>query len=174
MDQSGKAHAGDVAGVRIKSGNIPDRFLRQREVVGEKAAAILFGKESVEAPRALRENADVENIDDQKVARLGAMHTDRSGEKVNDAEIDIADIVGGIVVLDEAAGPVIGLHHEIFAGLHPLDDRDIRMPAVVNELVLVGDSLRSIFTIFLGMSAPPAQRGVLQAKIQPCKVHTAR
>jgi hypothetical protein len=174
MDQSGKAHAGDVAGVRIKSGNIPDRFLRQREVVGEKAAAILFGKESVEAPRALRENADVENIDDQKVARLGAMHTDRSGEKVNDAEIDIADIIGGIVVLDEAAGPVIGLHHEIFAGLHPLDDRDIRMPAVVNELVLVGRFLEVNLDDCFGHVRSSRSTWHHSNRHTLCKAHTAR
>ena len=42
------------------------------------------------------------------------------------------------VVLDEASGPVVGLHDEVFAGLDPFDDRDVRMPAVVDQLVLVG------------------------------------
>ena len=34
-------------------------------------------------------------------------------------EIDVAHVVGGFVVLDEAAGPVVGLDHEVVAGLDP-------------------------------------------------------
>ena len=96
MDQAGEADAGNVPGVRVQSRNVPDRFLRQREVVGQEAAAILLGEEAVEAPGTLREDADIENVDHQEIARLGAMHADRAGEEVDDGEIDIADIVGGI------------------------------------------------------------------------------
>src|SRR5271170_3878168 len=49
-----------------------------------------------------------------------------------------ADVVRGFVVLDETPGPIVGLHHEIFARLHPCDDRHVRMPAVVDHVVLVG------------------------------------
>ena len=52
-------------------------------------------------------------------------------------QVDVADVVGGFVVLDEAPGPVIGLHDEVFARLHPFDDRNVRMPPVVDHLVLV-------------------------------------
>jgi hypothetical protein len=141
MNESGEADTRDVAGVRIESGNIPDRFLRQREVIGQ-AAAILFGKETVEAPRALREDADVENVDDQEIAGLGAMDADRPGQKVHDGKIDVADIVGGFIVLDESAGPIVGLHDEVFARLDPLDDRNVRMPPVMDQLVFVGRFLK--------------------------------
>ena len=85
MDETGEADAGDVTGMGIDARNVPDRFLRQREVVGEKAAAVLLGKEAVEAPGALRKDADVENIDDQQIARLGAVYPDRTGEEMHDA-----------------------------------------------------------------------------------------
>ena len=42
------------------------------------------------------------------------------------------------VVLDEAAGPVVGLDDEVIARLDPLDDRNVRMPPVVDHVVLVG------------------------------------
>src|SRR5258708_27443337 len=57
---------------------------------------------------------------------------------MQDGEIDVAHVVDRFVVLDEAAGPVIGLHDEIISRLHPCDDRDVGMPAVVDRLVLVG------------------------------------
>src|ERR1700728_1417865 len=78
MDEAGKADARNMPRVRVKTGNIPDRFLRQREVVGQEAAAIPFGKEAVKAPRAFGQYPDIENIDDKEVARLGTMHTERS------------------------------------------------------------------------------------------------
>jgi len=40
---------------------------------------------------------------------------------MHDRQIDVAHIVGGIVVLDEAAGPVIGLDDEIVARIDPRD-----------------------------------------------------
>src|SRR5258705_2863651 len=56
---------------------------------------------------------------------------------MHDGEIDVAQVVGRFVVLDEAAGPVIGLHDEVISRLHPCDDRDVGMPAVVDRLVLI-------------------------------------
>ena len=138
MDQAGKAHARHVARMGVEAGNVPDRLLRQRKVIGEKAAAVLLGEEAVEAPQALRQRADVEEVDDQEIAGLGALDADRAGQEVHDGEIDIAHVVRRLVVLDEAAGPVVGLDDEIVAGLHPRDDRNVGVPAVVDHVVLVG------------------------------------
>ena len=107
-------------------------------MIGEEAAAVLLGEEAVEAPQALRQRADVEQVDDQQVAGLGAFDADRPGQEVHDGEIDVAHVVRGFVVLDEAAGPVVGLDHEVVAGLDPGDNRDVGMPAVVDHVVLVG------------------------------------
>ena len=138
MDQPGKVHAGDVARRGVEALDVPDRFLRQREMIGQEAAAVLLGEEAVETPQAFLQRADVEQIDHQQIAGLGALDADRAGQEVHDRQIDVAHVVGGIVVLDEAAGPVDGLDDEIVAGLDPLHDRDIGVPAVVDLVVLVG------------------------------------
>src|SRR6202022_2635204 len=57
---------------------------------------------------------------------------------MHNRQIDVAHVIGGIVVLDEAAGPVDGLDDEILAGLDPRHDRDVGVPAVVNHVVVVG------------------------------------
>ena len=87
---------------------------------------------------ATRFGPNIKKVDHQQIARLGALDTDRPGEKMHNGQIDVADIVGGFVVLDEAPGPVIGLDHEVVAGLDPGHDRDVRVPAVVDHVVLVG------------------------------------
>ena len=138
MDQAGEVHAGNVARRRVEALDVPDRFLRQREMIGQEAAAVLLGEEAVEAPQALLQRTDVEQVDHQQIAGLGALDADRAGQEVHDRQIDVAHVVGGIVVLDEAAGPVIGLDDEIVARLDPGHHRDVGMPAVVDHVVFVG------------------------------------
>jgi hypothetical protein len=104
-------------------------------VVGEEAAAVLLREEAVEAPQAVVLGADVEQVHHQQVAGLGAFHADRAAEVVHGGEVDVAHVVGGVVVLDEAAGPVVGLEHEVVAGLDPAGHRDVGVPAVVHLLV---------------------------------------
>ena len=52
-------------------------------------------------------------------------------------KVDVAHVVGGIVVLDEAAGPVVGLDDEVVAWVYPFDHRNVRMPAVVDLIVFI-------------------------------------
>ena len=138
MDQAGEVHAGNVTRRGVEALDVPDRLLRQREMVGQEAAAVLLGEEAVKAPQALLQRTDVEQIDHQEIAGLGALDADRAGQEVHDRQIDVAHVVGGIVVLDEAAGPVIGLDDEIVAGIDPRHDRNIGVPAVVDHVVFVG------------------------------------
>lgn len=81
------------------------------------------------------ERAGIEDVDHEEVARLGALHADGAGEIVHGGQVDIADIVGGIVVGDGAAGPVHGLDDEVGARLDPGGDRNVRVPAIVQKLV---------------------------------------
>ena len=138
MDQAGEAHARDVARLGEHALEVPDRLLRLGEVLVEEAAAVLLGEEAVEAPLALGLGADVEQVDHQQVAGLGALDADRAGQEVDDRQVDVAHVVGGIVVLDEAAGPVVGLDDEVVAGLDRGDHRDVGVPAVVDHVVVVG------------------------------------
>jgi len=50
-------------------------------------------------------------------------------------QVDVAHVVGAVVVLDEAAGPVVGLQHEVVAGIDPAGHGDVGVPAVVHHFV---------------------------------------
>src|ERR1700691_5405126 len=121
MNEPGKLDAGDVTRMGVEAGNIPDRFLRQRKMIGQEAATILLREETVEAPKTLRHRADIEQVDDQKIAVLGAFDADRPRQKMYDRQIDVAHIVRGIVVLDEASGPVVSLDNKGVARFDPRD-----------------------------------------------------
>ena len=137
MDQPGPAHAGDVARRRVEALDVPDRLLCQREVIGQKAAAILLGEKAVEAPEALLQGTDVEQVDHEQIAGLGALDADRAGQEVHDRQVDVAHVVGRIIVLDEAAGPVIGLDDEIIPRIDPGHDRNVGVPTVVHHVVVI-------------------------------------
>jgi hypothetical protein len=84
-----------------------------------------------EAPLGILEPADVVDIDLQKIARLGALDRKGTAQVVHFGEIHVPDVVGGVVVLDLPAGPVVGLDPELVARLETLHHGNIRMPAVV-------------------------------------------
>jgi hypothetical protein len=107
-------------------------------MIGQKAAAVLLGEEAVETPQAFLHRTDVEQIDHQQITRLGALDADRTGEKMHDRQVDVAHVVGGVVVLDEAAGPVIGLDNEVITRIDPRHHRDVGVPAIVDHIVVVG------------------------------------
>ena len=138
VDQAGEAHAGDVPALGEHALEVPDRLLRRREVIGEEAAAIALREETVEAPEHVLLGADVEQLDDQQIARLGPLHAHRTGQVVHGGEIDVAHVRGIVIVLDRAAGPVVGLEDEVIARIDPAGHRDVRVPAVVDLLVLGG------------------------------------
>src|SRR5471032_2954856 len=119
-----------------ESVKIPDTFLRIREMLGQETAAILLRKKAVETPLAFHLGAYIEQVDHQQIARFSAVNTDRAGEKVDDRQVDIADVVSGVVVLDETAGPVVRFQNEVVAGFDPERHWNIRMPAAVNLLVV--------------------------------------
>ena len=72
---------------------VPDRLVGVGEVVGQEAAAVGLREDAGVAPalawrvavllRGLH-RAQVEDVDDEQVARLGALHSDRSAEHVRD------------------------------------------------------------------------------------------
>ncbi len=45
-------------------------------MIGEEAATVLLGEKAVEAPQALRQRTDIEEVDHQEIAGLGAGHPD--------------------------------------------------------------------------------------------------
>ena len=137
MDQPGEVNPRHVTGTGEHAVDIPDRLLRLREMIGQKAAAILLREKSVEPPRIVRKRTDVEEVDHQKVARLRTLDADRTAEEMHDAEVDVAHVSGRFIVLDEPAGPVVALDDEILPRLHRGNHRNVRVPAVVDHVVVV-------------------------------------
>ncbi len=116
---------------------VPDRFLRLREMIGQEPAAVLLREEAVEAPGIVRECADIEEIHDQKIARFRTLDTNRAAEEMHDAQVDVAHVGSRVVVLDEAAGPVIAFDDEVLTRLDRGHHWNVRMPAVVDHVVFV-------------------------------------
>ena len=71
--------------------------------------AIASVKDAGEPPRPVLERLDVHDLHQQQIAGLGALHLERPREVVDPGEVDVADVVGAVVVLDLAAGPVQAL-----------------------------------------------------------------
>ena len=59
-----------MAGLGEHSLEIPDGFLRFREMIGQKAPTILLGEKAVEPPHALFLGADIQNINNQQIPGL--------------------------------------------------------------------------------------------------------
>src|SRR5690606_7584219 len=91
---------------------IPDGLGGIGEVVGEEAAKFFLAENSGVAPLGVFEGTDIENVDHQKVARLGAAYAYGAREMVAGCEVDIANVVGAVVVFDLPAGPVEAFHPE--------------------------------------------------------------
>lgn len=83
--------------------------------VVKKSTAVVFVKDSGESPGAVVEGLDVLDFDKEDVAGFGAFDIEGSGEVVHAREVDVFDIVGGVVVLDLSACPVYAFDFDGFA-----------------------------------------------------------
>ncbi len=50
--------------------------------------------------------ADVEQIDDEQVARLGSFDAERTAQVMHFRQINVANIIGAVAVEDLAPGPI--------------------------------------------------------------------
>ena len=146
------AHVGalrDVARGRDVAREVPDHLVGVGEAIGQEAAAVRLGEDARVAPahagvRALVllvAGVDLEDVDDQQVAGLGALDVERPAEDVHAGQRRVADVVGGVVVLDRAVEPLAAVRAEHVARLDAHGRRDVRMPAVVTDVLLVGELL---------------------------------
>jgi hypothetical protein len=152
------ARGGDVAA------EVPDHLVGVGEPVGEKAAPVALGKRAGIAPAHARERAfvllitgvDLEDVDHQEVARLGAFDVEGPAEDVHAGQRRMANVVGRVVVLDRAVEPLAAVGAEDVSGLDRRDRRDVRVPAVVADQGLVRELLRVVGKMFLGIRRPPS------------------
>ena len=142
----------DVARRRHVAAEVPDHLVGVREAVGQKAAAVALREHAGVAPSLARERAlvllvdrvDLEDVDDQQVAGLGALDVERATQHVHPGQRSVADVVGGVVVLDRPVKPLTAVGTEDVARLDAHVRRDVRMPAIVADVLLVGELLRVI------------------------------
>ena len=76
--------------------------IRLRVMLIQEATAVLFGKDTSEAPRFIRQWLNILNIDKQNVAGLSRLNFERASQVMNPCEIYVANVVCRIVVLDLA------------------------------------------------------------------------
>lgn len=73
----------------------------------EKTYPILLVKDTRKSPRLVLKRLDIHDLDEQDIARRGALDLERAREVVNFSEVYVPDVVGVIRVLDLATGPFI-------------------------------------------------------------------
>src|SRR5690606_39063614 len=119
--RGGDADAGQAGGDGPAVGHVPahdERF--GEDVAQEPEAGYLDGV-------AVAVGLDLQDLDLQQVAGLGALDVDGPGERVDDVE------VGGADRLQRGLGPhlaverVARLHDDLVAGSHAEDGRDVGM-----------------------------------------------
>jgi len=164
------ARHGDVAD------EVPDHLVGVREPVGEEAAAVRLREHAGVAPAHARERplvllvarVDLEDVDDEQVAGLGALDAERPAEDVHARERRVADIVGGVVVLDGAVEPLTTIRAEHVARLHADGRRNIRVPPVVTDVLLIGELLRVVEREQILRHAPaPSSGGPISDRCGP-------
>jgi hypothetical protein len=144
---------------------VPDRLVGVRIVVGEEPAGVGLGEDAGIAPalpggrpRLLGDRAQVEDVDHQQVARFGALDLDGPAEHVGMGQVDVADVVGRVVVAELGVGPLPALDPELTAGLNEGGAWDVGVPAVV-----AGDGL-----VAHGLGLVDAEYHVWHERHLPC------
>lgn len=79
--------------------------VRRRIQLVQETTPVVFRKDAREAPRLRLEWLHVHDLDQQDIARLRVLDLEWSGEVVHLREVDVLDIVGGVIVADLAASP---------------------------------------------------------------------
>ena len=146
---------------------VPDRLVGVGVVVGEEPAGVGLGEDAGVAPALagggaglLGDRAEVEDVDHQQVAGLGALDLDGAAEHVGVGQVDVADVVGRVVVAELGVGPLAALDPELAAGLHRGGTGDVGVPAVV-----AGDGL-----VAHGLGLVDAEHHVWHERHLPCWV----
>jgi len=80
----------------------------------------------------------------KEVTRFGSYDGDGSSQRMSDVEVQLRDIRGPRRGGDLPIDRVPRFEDDPLAGMDSGDRRDVRMPAVVADLGLVGESLRAI------------------------------
>lgn len=122
-----------MATAAVDAIKVPDGFGRLGIVVFEETATIATIKDSSKAPRRVLKRLYVANVDYKKIARLSALDVKRAGQVVDLGQVDVADIVGAIVVANLSASPVDAFNLDSLSRLNAADGRDCRPKVKINS-----------------------------------------
>lgn len=94
---------------RKRQGGWP-RMETRRDIRGwidlvEEPTAVGFVKNARESPGLVFKRLDVHDLDEQDVSRLGRLDLKGPRQVVDLGQVDVAHVVGAVVVADLAAGP---------------------------------------------------------------------
>ncbi len=62
---------------------------------------------------------------------MNRVDPERAAQIMDFRQIDVPNVVGGIIVIDLTSGPVVGLDAELIAGFEHFDDGNVGMPTVM-------------------------------------------
>ncbi len=133
-----------MPGVALLTVEVPDDLVGVGIVVGEEAPAVDLGEDpgvspslAGHRPGLLGDRAQVEDVDDEEIARFGPFDADRAAEHVTTVQVDVPDVVGRVVVTNLAVRPFPALDADLLAGAHLRHRGHVRMPPVVAGDVLL-------------------------------------
>src|SRR6476620_11228608 len=98
MGDACEPYVGDVARRGVDPLQVPDGLPRLGEDVGQKATAVLRRENSRVSPLLALERTDIQNVDDENVARLRTFDRDCTGQVVTWQQVAVTDVVGAVVV----------------------------------------------------------------------------
>src|SRR5258705_3508807 len=131
MRDARELDTGNVARGAFLAGEIPNRLVRIGKAVGQEPATVGLREDPGVPPALTGDVADllwhrteIEDVDDEQVAGLGALDVDRPGQHVRVGQVDVAHVVGGVVVTDLAVGPLAALDPDRLARANGDSGRD--------------------------------------------------
>src|ERR1700710_1289540 len=121
---------------RVQTLEVPNRLGRIGEIVAKKTSAVALREYAGKPYR--RNRFDIEQIDNQQIARLRPFDMERTGQRVRTGKVNVAHVVGAVIVLDLRIEKIERLDDDFFTGFNRRQKRNIRVPAVMAEFGLLG------------------------------------
>ena len=136
-----------------RGGNVapeaPDHLVGVGEPLSEEATAVLRGEHAGVAPAHAGEwtfvllitRVDLKDVDDEQVAGLGPLDVEGPGQDVHAGKRGMTNISSRVIVVDGTVEPLTDIRTEDFARLDGYLRRNVRVPSVMSDDLLVGELL---------------------------------
>src|SRR5699024_2783266 len=142
---------------------IPYRLIGVGKLVYEERSAIGFSEDprvapalTAQPPRCLpRQRAHIDDIDDELIAGSGSGDCYRARQRADLRDGRVSDVLGGVVVFNDAVKPLSAVQSERVSGFHMHGRGNIGMIAIMSEYLLVGERFRRVqWKYYFGHDGP--------------------